>query len=111
MTKTRNDLCKRALRVGRVTDADQEPSAPEYANALETYESLLDELSEAQGMVFDWPEDEIPESYFQALAAMTAGRMFMYDTGNVGMGSLEVIQRLQFPDDRVPGTSTPGDYF
>lgn len=112
MTKTAAEVADRALEVIGVKPVGQSAAAEDATVARETYTALLSELSERDGMAFEWAEDETPEWAFMPLAELVAARIGpIYGVQRDGLAPLRVLRRHVFQDDRVPGQSVDARFY
>jgi hypothetical protein len=112
MTKTALDVASRALELLTVKPLSQGADAHDAAKAKQAYTGLLAELSDVEGMAFEWGEDETPEWAFEAMSGIVAARlaptyMMQFD----GRGYRRRLNMLVLRDDRAPGEPTPATYF
>lgn len=104
MTKTANDICKKALLdLGVLAEGEAMPAAM-YQDALQTLESLFSELTDKEEFPFTWALSVTPDWAFIPLAQMLSvelapsyGRPVPRNQWFWGM---QRLRRHAFPDDR-----------
>lgn len=112
MTKTANDVSDRALELLTLKPVGQEADAADASIARDSYTSLLAELSDIEGMAFEWTADETPEWAFMPLAQMLAARIApIYAMQIDGSAARRRLYALVFRDDRTPGTPQPARFY
>lgn len=112
MTKTANEVADRALELLGLKPIGQEADAADASIATETYTALLSELSDIEGMAFEWSAAETPEWAFMPLAGMIASRIApIYQKQFDGIGPRKRLYALVFQDDRTPGVAQAVRYY
>lgn len=112
MTKTASEVAERALELLGVKAIGEGAEAEDHALAAETYTAILEELSDRDGMAFEWAEDATPEWAFMPLSGLVAARVAqVYGVQFDGREYYRILRRHVFQDDRVPGQPVQGRFY
>ena len=112
MTKTARDVVHRALELIGVKPVGESAEDEDFSLGSDTYTAILEELSDRDGMAFEWTRDTTPEWAFMPLAGMVAARIApVYGVAFEGREYYRILRRHVFRDDRVPGQAVDGRYY